>query len=98
LKSIRIPRLAQRGVCFNLPYQALHLLLLLLERPGELVTRTKFVKRFGGDVYVDFEHGVNNAVNRLRVALGDSAKGRYIRDSSETGLSFRRSRRTYSTN
>jgi Tol biopolymer transport system component/DNA-binding winged helix-turn-helix (wHTH) protein len=47
---------------------------MLLERPGELVTRDDLQKAlWPSDTFVDFEHGVNAAVNRLREAIGDSA-------------------------
>ncbi len=85
-----IPELRKRGFYLSLPCQALHLLLLLLERPGELVTRNEIRQEiWPADVYVDFEHGVNNAVNRLRAALGDSAKQcRYIETVPKRGYRF----------
>jgi TolB-like protein/Tfp pilus assembly protein PilF len=47
---------------------------MLLEHPGELVTREEIGKKlWSADTFVDFDHGLNNAVNRLREALGDSA-------------------------
>jgi len=48
---------------------------MLLEHPGELVTREDIRKRlWPADTFVDFDHGLNNAVNRLRESLGDSAE------------------------
>jgi cholera toxin transcriptional activator len=45
---------------------------MLLERPGELVTRGEIRKRFlPGDTFVDSDHGLNHAVNRFREAIGD---------------------------
>jgi Tol biopolymer transport system component/DNA-binding winged helix-turn-helix (wHTH) protein len=53
------------------PFQ---ILTLLLERPGELVTRDQLVKQLWPDgTFVDFDQSLNKAVNRLREALGDSA-------------------------
>jgi len=47
---------------------------MLLDRPGELVTREEIrQKLWPGDTFVDFHHGLNSSVNRLRDALGDSA-------------------------
>ena len=47
---------------------------MLLEHPGEVVTREEIRKKlWPADTFVDFDHGLNNAVNRLREALGDSA-------------------------
>jgi TolB-like protein/DNA-binding winged helix-turn-helix (wHTH) protein len=55
--------------------QPLHLLLALLEQPGELVTREELVNRlWPSGTFVDFDRGLNKAVNHLREALGDSAE------------------------
>src|SRR5262245_40859950 len=52
----------------------LALLQALVERPGELVTREELRQRLWPDgTFVDFDHGLNSAVNRLREALGDTA-------------------------
>src|SRR5277367_4916163 len=52
----------------------LQILTLLLERPGELVTRDQLVKQLWPDgTFVDFDQSLNKAMNRLRQALGDSA-------------------------
>jgi len=54
------------------PFQVL---LSLLERPGELITRKELKQRlWPSDTFVDFDHGLNKAVNRLREALHDSAE------------------------
>jgi DNA-binding winged helix-turn-helix (wHTH) protein/TolB-like protein len=56
----------------DLPFR---LLTVLLERPGELVTRAELVQRlWGGETFVDFDAGLNTAVAKLREALGDSAE------------------------
>ncbi len=64
----------------TLSAQPLHVLLALIERPGGLVTRDELRARlWPADTYVDFEHGLNAVVKRLRDALGDSADTpRYI--------------------
>jgi DNA-binding winged helix-turn-helix (wHTH) protein len=55
--------------------QPMELLIALLERPGRLVTRAELRERlWPADTFVDFEHGVNAAVKRLRDSLGDSAE------------------------
>ena len=57
-----------------MPDQSFQVLVMLLEQPGELVTREDICRRlWPNDTFVDFDHGLNNAVNRLREALGDSA-------------------------
>src|SRR3989442_5899765 len=60
-----------------LPFQALA---LLLERPGEVVTREEFEKRlWPGDTFVDFSHSLNTAIRKLRRALGaDNKKPRFV--------------------
>jgi len=58
----------------KVPIQSIEILKALLERPGELVTREELRARlWPSDTFVDFEHGLNAAVSRLREALGDSA-------------------------
>jgi tetratricopeptide (TPR) repeat protein len=63
---------------------------MLLERPGEVVTREELRDRvWGSDTFVDFEHGLNAAVNKLRRALGDSAENpRYIETVTTSGYRF----------
>jgi DNA-binding winged helix-turn-helix (wHTH) protein/Tol biopolymer transport system component len=58
-----------------LPGQPLELLKILLERPGELVTREELIRRlWPDDTFVDFNQSLNKAVNRLRETLDDSAE------------------------
>src|ERR1017187_954825 len=55
----------------ELPFRALE---LLLNRPGEVLTREEFRQALWPDgVFVDFDHGISSAINRLRDALGDAA-------------------------
>jgi DNA-binding winged helix-turn-helix (wHTH) protein len=66
--------LRKHGVRIKLNLQPFQLLVMLLERPSELVTREEMRHRlWGDDTFVDFDHGLNSAVNKLREALGDSA-------------------------
>jgi cholera toxin transcriptional activator len=66
--------LRRRGVRVKLHSQPFQLLFLLLERPGEVLTREEICRElWPGETFVDYEHGVNSAVNRLREALGDNA-------------------------
>src|SRR5215471_4669491 len=73
-----------------LPDQPLRILRRLLERPGELVTRDEFRQElWPGDTFVDFEHGLNAAVRRLRAALGDEADlPRFIETVPRRGYRF----------
>src|SRR6185436_19894271 len=70
--------------------QSFQLLLTLLEEPGELVTREELARRlWGPDTFVDFDRGLNNAVNHLREALGDSAEQpRFIETLPRKGYRF----------
>src|SRR5262249_13614282 len=65
-------------------------LVALLERPGELVTREELRERlWKSDTFVDFEHGLNTAVKKARQALGDSAESpRFIETLSRRGYRF----------
>jgi DNA-binding winged helix-turn-helix (wHTH) protein/Tol biopolymer transport system component len=67
-------KLYKQGRRVRLQEQPLRILEILLERPGELVTREELRNRiWPGDVHVDFDLGLNGAIKRLRVALDDSA-------------------------
>jgi DNA-binding winged helix-turn-helix (wHTH) protein len=70
--------------------QPFEILTALLERPGQLVTRDELRKRvWSDDTYVDFSHGLNAAVNKLREALCDSADDpRYIETLPRRGYRF----------
>ena len=71
----RTGELSGAGRKLLLTVQPLQVLLVLLERPGELVTREELVRRvWPADTFVDFDHGLNKAINKLRDALQDSAE------------------------
>ena len=78
------------GLRIRLQSQPFHVLQVLLERPGELVTREELQRQiWPADTFVDFEKGLNNAIKRLRDALGDSAdQPRYIETHSRRGYRF----------
>ena len=66
--------LRKEGMRVRLEGQPLAILEMLLDRPGELVTREELQnKLWPGDTFVDFEHSLNAAVKRLRATLSDSA-------------------------
>lgn len=66
--------LRRRGVRLKLPEQAFQVLSLLVEKPGELVTREELQQKlWSEDTFVDFDTGLNSTVKRLRDILGDSA-------------------------
>src|SRR4051812_45488175 len=73
--DLRAGELRKQGVKIKLQDQPFQLLLILLEKPGEIVTRGELRKRiWPADTFVDFDGGVSNAVKRLREALGDRAE------------------------
>jgi hypothetical protein len=73
----------------RLPGQAVDLLCLLLERPGELTTREEIERRLWPDRNVDFAHSLDVIVSRLRTALGDKGSSpRYIQTVPRKGYRF----------
>ena len=82
--------LRRNGMLIRLNGQPFQLLLLLLERQGELLTREEIERELWSDgTVVDYEHGVNSAVNRIRDALGDSAAdSRYVQTLARRGYRF----------
>ena len=82
--------LRKAGLRLRLPEQPFRVLLMLLERPGELVTREEIrQKLWPADTFVDFDHGLNTVINRLRETLGDSASApRFIETLSRRGYRF----------
>jgi Tol biopolymer transport system component/DNA-binding winged helix-turn-helix (wHTH) protein len=82
--------LRKAGVLVGLQEQSLKVLVELLARPGDLVTREQLRQRlWPNGTFVDFEHGLNAVINRLREALGDSADSpRYIQTVPRRGYRF----------
>lgn len=74
----------------RLQAQPLQVLLLLLERPAEVITRDELRdKIWAANTFVDFDHGVNTAINKLRGAFGDSAlNSRFIQTLPRVGYRF----------
>ncbi len=82
--------LRKHGVRIKLHAQPFQVLVMLLEKPSELVTREEMRRRlWGEDTFVDFDHGLNSAVNKIRDALDDSAsQPRYVETISGKGYRF----------
>ena len=81
--------LSRGGERLRLQDHALQVLQALLERPGEVVTREQLIARLWPSVVVDFDTGLNAAVRRLRLALGDDAElPRYIETLPRRGYRF----------
>lgn len=82
--------LRKSGVKLRLQGQPLQVLVLLLDRAPEVVTREELrQKLWPSDTFVDFDHSVNTAVNKVREALGDSASSpRYVETLARRGYRF----------
>ena len=82
--------LRKNGAKLRLQEQPFQVLALLLERAGDLVTREELrQKLWPADTFVDFDHSLNTAVNKLRDTLGDSASSpRYIETLARRGYRF----------
>src|SRR3954468_18977215 len=82
--------LRRQGLRIKLNAQPFQVLLMLLERAGELVTRDEIARRLWPDgAFVDSDHGVNSAVNRVREALGDTASNpRFVETLARRGYRF----------
>ncbi len=86
----RAGELRKHGIRIKLQDQPLRVLSMLLERPGEVVTREELrQKLWPADTFVDFDHGLNSAINKLRDALSDSADApRFIETLPRRGYRF----------
>jgi DNA-binding winged helix-turn-helix (wHTH) protein len=82
--------LRRQGVRIKLNAQPFQVLLMLLDQPGELLTREEISRQLWPDgTFVDYEHGVNSAVNRIREALGDTAGNpRFVETLARKGYRF----------
>src|SRR4051812_47709150 len=81
--------LTKRGVRVRLQQQPFQVLTSLVERPGELVSREELRDRLWGRTVVDFDHGLNKAINKIRDALGDSAENpRFVETVARRGYRF----------
>ncbi len=82
--------LRKQGIRIKLNVQPFQVLVMLLARPGELLTREEIAGELWPEgTFVDHEHGVNSAINRIREALGDSAKNpRFLETLARRGYRF----------
>jgi TolB-like protein/DNA-binding winged helix-turn-helix (wHTH) protein/Tfp pilus assembly protein PilF len=88
--DLRSGELRKQGGKIRLEGQPVDVLICLLESPGELVTREELHRRlWSADTFVNFEHGLNAAVKRLRQALNDSAGNpRFVETLPRRGYRF----------
>jgi TolB-like protein/DNA-binding winged helix-turn-helix (wHTH) protein/Flp pilus assembly protein TadD len=88
--DIETGELRRNGVKLKLQDKPFQMLAMLLERPGEIVTREALRERlWAADTFVDFDHGLNTATKKLRQVLGDSAENpRFIETLARRGYRF----------
>jgi TolB-like protein/Tfp pilus assembly protein PilF len=88
--DLRAGELRKQGVKVKIQEQPVQILAMLLENPGQLVTREELRRRlWPSDTFVDFDHSLNKAINKLREALGDSADNpRFIETLARRGYRF----------
>lgn len=88
--DLKACELRKHGFRIKLAEQPFQVLAFLLERPGEIVTREELRDRlWPGDTFVDFDHGLNNAVMRVREVLLDSSEHpRYVETVPRRGYRF----------
>lgn len=88
--DLRTHELRKNGQRIRLQEQPAKILAMLLEKPGELVTREEIQARlWPNETVIDFEFGINSAVTRLRAALSDSARSpRYVETLAKRGYRF----------
>src|ERR1700751_1718523 len=86
----RAGELRKHGVRVRLQEQPFQVLATLLEHPGEIVTREELQKKIWPvDTFVDFDHGLNKVINKIREALSDSAESpRFVETVARRGYRF----------
>src|SRR3989442_6396004 len=88
--DFRAGELRKNGARLRLQEQPFQVLALLLERAGDVVTREELrQKLWPSDTFVDFDHSLNTAINKVREVLGDSASSpRYVETLARRGYRF----------
>src|SRR5882762_5035978 len=86
----RAGELRKHGLRVRLQEQPFQVLAMLLEHPGEVLTREELQRRlWPADTFVDFDHGLNKAISKIREALGDSAESpRFVETVARRGYRF----------
>jgi len=88
--DLQTGELRKRGARVRIQGQPFQVLTVLLTRPGELVTREELQRTvWAADTFVDFDHGLNKSINKIREALGDSAESpRFVETVARRGYRF----------
>ena len=93
--DLRSGELRKAGAKLKLSGQPFQVLAILLENPGEIVTREDLLKRLWPDTFVDVDHNLNTAINKIREVLGDSAENpRFVETSRGADIVSSRQWRT----
>src|SRR4029079_18417108 len=87
--DLRAGELRKNGLKLRFGGQPLQVLSILLEQPGAVVTREEMQKRLWPDTFVDVDHNLNTAINKIREVLGDSAESpRFVETLPRKGYRF----------
>jgi DNA-binding winged helix-turn-helix (wHTH) protein len=87
--DLRSGELRKGGVKLKLSGQPFQVLAILLERPGDVVTREELQERLWPDTFVDVDHNLNTAINKIRDVLGDGAENpRFVETLTRRGYRF----------
>jgi len=88
--DLRAGELRKHGLRIRLQEQPFQVLAMLLEHPGDVVTREELQKKlWPADTFVDFDHGLNKAISKIREALSDSAESsRFVETVARRGYRF----------
>jgi Tol biopolymer transport system component/DNA-binding winged helix-turn-helix (wHTH) protein len=87
--DLRAGEMRKDGAKLKLTGQPFQVLTILLEQPGEVVTREELQKRLWPDTFVDVDHNLNSAINKIREVLGDSAESpRFVETLPRRGYRF----------
>src|SRR3954466_170993 len=88
--DLRAGELRKRGIRIKIQEQPLQILGLLIDCPGEVVTREQIQKKlWDGDTFVDFDNAINSAIRKMRDALGDTSENpRFVETVARRGYRF----------
>src|SRR6202161_2197910 len=87
--DVRTGELRKQGKRIKLQHQPFQLLVMLLESPGQVVTRYELRSKLWPQTTVDFDHGLNKAISKIREALGDSPEHpRFVETVARRGYRF----------
>src|SRR5246127_2986939 len=87
--DLRSEELRKAGVKLKFGGQPFQVLTILLQQPGDVVTREELQKRLWPDTFVDVDHNLNTAINKIREILGDSAeRPRFVETLPRRGYRF----------